>query len=102
MVSPIRSSSSWTWASWKTFSNIDTQDLCAEDYATIHSVIESYVGLFYAVGNKEHDHRAAAEILFGEDREDGDGSPDNIHRRYSGGGACGIAWGRCSRRKKMP
>lgn len=48
---------------------IDTQDLCAEDYATIHSVIESYVGLFYAVGNKNTTIARLRKILFGAKTE---------------------------------
>ena len=44
------------------------------DYETIRTVIESYVGLFYAVGDKKIDHRPAAEDAFRrEDREDRDG-----------------------------
>ena len=80
--SPIRPSSSWTWASWKTFvARIDTHELREEDYATIHSVIESYVGLFFAVGNKNTTHRAAAEdALRREDRKDGGG----LHRTSAG------------------
>ena len=48
---------------------IDTQDLCAEDYATIHSVIESYVGLFYAVGNKNTTIARLRKMLFGAKTE---------------------------------
>ncbi len=63
-------------------------------YATIHSVIESYVGPFLCVWQQEHDHRAAAEdSLQREDREDGDGSRTTSTGGYPGGGACGIALG---------
>jgi len=48
---------------------IDTQDLHAEDYATIHSVIESYVGLFHAVGDKNTTIARLRKMLFGAKTE---------------------------------
>jgi len=48
---------------------IDTQDLCTEDYATIHSVIESYVGLFHAVGDKNTTIARLRKLLFGAQTE---------------------------------
>jgi len=48
---------------------IDTQDLHAEDYTTIHSVIESYVGLFHAVGDKNTTIARLRKLLFGAKTE---------------------------------
>ena len=45
---------------------LDSQDLHTEDYATIHSVIESYVGLFQAVGDKNTTIARLRKLLFGE------------------------------------
>ncbi len=44
---------------------IDAQDLHAEDYGTLHSVIESYVGLFFAVGDKNTTIARLRKMLFG-------------------------------------
>ena len=84
---------------------IDTQDLCAEDYATIHSVIESYIaGAVLCGGQQRPDHRATAEDSLRRTKTEKTAMVVGQHppeKWYSGGGACGIAWGRCSRRK-MP
>ncbi len=48
---------------------IDTQELRVEDYATIHSVIESYVGLFHAVGDKNTSLNRLRKLLFGAKTE---------------------------------
>jgi len=48
---------------------IDTRELREEDYATLHSVIESYVGLFFAVGNKNTTIARLRKMLFGAKTE---------------------------------
>ena len=69
---------------------VEAKDLHADDYETIRTVIESYVGLFYRGGRQEHHHPSAAEDAFRrEDREDRGG--DRQQRR--------IPPGRCSRRR---
>ena len=50
-------------------SRVDTHELREEDYATLHSVIESYVGLFFAVGNKNTTVARLRKILFGAKTE---------------------------------
>ena len=48
---------------------LDTHELREEDYATLHSVIESYVGLFFAVGNKNTTIARLRKMLFGAKTE---------------------------------
>jgi transposase len=62
---------------------IDTKELCADDYATIQSVIESYVGLFHAVGDKNTTIARLRKMLFGAKTEKtatvlGNGQPSDI------------------------
>jgi len=44
---------------------VETKDLHADDYETIRTVIESYVGLFYAVGDKNTTIQRLRKMLFG-------------------------------------
>ena len=44
---------------------VEAQDLHADDYETIRTVIESYVGLFYAVGDKNTTIQRLRKMLFG-------------------------------------
>jgi transposase len=44
---------------------VEAQDLRADDYETIRTVIESYVGLFYAVGDKNTTIQRLRKMLFG-------------------------------------
>ena len=44
---------------------VEAKDLHADDYETIHTVIESYVGLFYAVGDKNTTIQRLRKMLFG-------------------------------------
>lgn len=48
---------------------IDSQDLRADDYAALHALIESYVGLFHAVGNKTTTITRLRQMLFGAKTE---------------------------------
>ena len=71
---------------------IDRQDLRAEDYATIHSVIESYVGLFHAVGDKSTTITRLRKLLFGAKTEKtatvvGKGRPESSPDAASAGAA---------------
>ena len=73
---------------------VDARELHAEDYSTIQSLIESYKDLYFAVGDKNTSHRAAAEAaLRREDREDGEGGRATSAGEHSGRNACGIACG---------
>ena len=44
---------------------VEAKDLHADDYETIRTVIESYVGLFYAVGDKNTTIQRLRKMLFG-------------------------------------
>ena len=44
---------------------VEAQDLHADDYEMIRTVIESYVGLFYAVGDKNTTIQRLRKMLFG-------------------------------------
>ena len=44
---------------------IDSHQLREEDFVTLHSLIESYVGLFFAVGNKNTTIARLRQMLFG-------------------------------------
>ena len=44
---------------------VEAKELRAEDYETIHTVIESYVGLYFAVGDKNTTIRRLRQMLFG-------------------------------------
>jgi len=44
---------------------VEAKDLRADDYETIHAVIESYVGLFYAVGDRNATIQRLRKMLFG-------------------------------------
>ena len=100
------SSSSWTWASWKTFSNASTPSdlLCGR---LCHDPFRDRVlcGAVLCGGQQEHDHRAwPRKILFGAKTEKtamvvGQHPPEGIQEA---GGGSGIAWGRCSRRRRCP
>jgi transposase len=48
---------------------VETQELQAEDYATIRALIESYVGLTQAVGDKGATIRRLRQMLFGAKTE---------------------------------
>ena len=105
--SPIRSSSSWTWASWKTFSNASTpEDLCARRLCLrSHSgdrVLKC--GAVLCGGQQEaRPSRGCGRFSSGAKTEKtamvvGQHPPEGIQEA----GACGIAWGRCSRRRRCP
>ncbi len=60
-----RRSSSWTWANWKRFYAASRpSNLAADDYQTIRELIESYVGLTLAVGDKSTTIRRLRQMLF--------------------------------------
>ena len=44
---------------------IEAKELRTDDYETIRTVIESYVGLFYAVGDKNTTIARLRKMLFG-------------------------------------
>jgi len=48
---------------------VETQELRADDYATIRTVIESYVDLFYAVGDRNTTIARLRKMLFGASTE---------------------------------
>ena len=66
---------------------VDAQELQADDYETIHALIESYVGLTLAVGDKNATiARLRQDALRREDREDRGGG-----RRHDATGGLGVA-----------
>jgi len=48
---------------------VEAKELRGDDYETIHTVIESYVGLFYAVGDKNTTIARLRKMLFGAKTE---------------------------------
>ena len=48
---------------------IDAQELHAEDYATLHCVIDAYVGLYHTVGDKTTSIARLRKMLFGATTE---------------------------------
>ena len=44
---------------------VEAKDLQADDYETIRTVIESYVGLYFAVGDKNTTIQRLRKMLFG-------------------------------------
>lgn len=50
-------------------SRVESQKLCGDDYETIRTVIESYVDLFYMVGDKQTTIARLRKMLFGASTE---------------------------------
>ena len=66
---------------------VEAKELAEDDYATIRAVVESYVGLTDAVGDKNTTHRPAAEdALWRQDREDRGGGRQHEDSQTSADG----------------